>query len=107
MIESRAARAGDRHRVCHTAVPEQHLVGWRVDGHWLVLGRIGLSLFAYREICPCCGSSLVQAPVDAGVVTCMVCLRRYDLAQGGRSLDEDGPGLELPPVIEGPVENDA
>lgn len=103
MAECHAVRAGSRHRICHTAVPQRHLVGWCVDGHWLVLGRVGLNLFAYREICPDCGSSLVQAPVAAGVVTCAVCRHRYDLTQGGRSLDAEGAGLGPPPALRGAV----
>lgn len=85
--------------LCPTAVPEERLVGWRVDGFWLVLGRVGTDLYAYREICADCGSSLVEAAVDRGLVTCTVCGQRYDLQRGGRRVDMSGRGIEPIPVI--------
>jgi nitrite reductase/ring-hydroxylating ferredoxin subunit len=103
VTENGAAHPDNTRRICPTAVPERHLVGCRIDGFWLVLGRIGMNLFAYREICPGCGSSLVQSPVSGGVVTCAICQHRYDLARGGCSVDQDGRRLEAVPILGGPI----
>jgi nitrite reductase/ring-hydroxylating ferredoxin subunit len=96
-LHTLAAPADAEGGLCPTAVPEDRVVGWRIDGFWCVLGRVGTRLFAYREICPGCGSSLVQSPVTAGVVTCSICRRRYDLTRGGRSLDMDVGGMRSAP----------
>jgi nitrite reductase/ring-hydroxylating ferredoxin subunit len=88
-----------RARLCPSAVPEDRLVGWRVDGFWLVLGRVGMNLLAYREICPACGSSLIDAPIAAGVAICSICDHHYDLERGGRSLQADGLALQPAPVV--------
>jgi nitrite reductase/ring-hydroxylating ferredoxin subunit len=98
VTEYRYLLAGDELDICPTAIPEDRLVGQRIDGFWCVLGRSGAQLFAYREICPGCGSSLVQSPVTAGVVTCSVCRVQYDLTRGGRSLDMEVRGMRSAPL---------
>lgn len=102
MHQHPAAVAAAALRICPTAIPEDRLVGQRIDGFWCVLGRVGEQLFAYREICPGCGSSLVRSPVAAGVVTCSICRRRYDLTRDGRSLHIYGAGMRAAPVAGDP-----
>jgi nitrite reductase/ring-hydroxylating ferredoxin subunit len=97
-LHTLAAPADGEWGLCPTAVPEDRVVGWRIDGFWCVLGRVGTRLFAYREICPGCGSSLVQSPVTEGVVTCSICRRRYDLTRAGRSLEMDVRGMRSAPA---------
>jgi nitrite reductase/ring-hydroxylating ferredoxin subunit len=57
--------------------------------------------YAYRPVCPGCGGSVEDGPVEsAGLVgaqlTCPHCRHRYDVIRAGRCLD--APELHLEPV---------
>lgn len=83
-----------------TDIPTRRLVEHESDGHRFVVTRVGSRLHAMREICPCCGSSLVWAPVRRALVTCAVCTQGFDLQRRGGRVDGSGPGLEPLPVVE-------
>ncbi len=103
MLELRPVITDDEPRICPTTVPEDRLIERRIGGFWCVLARVDTRVFAYREVCPGCGSSLVHSPVTAAVVTCSICRRRYDLTRGGRSLDTDVHHLRAVPVVGEPI----
>lgn len=83
-----------------TDIPTQRLARQDLDGHRIVLGRIGSELYAYREACPACGTSLDGVTLEDGAAPCVGCGRRYDLRRAGRLIDAEGPGIEPVPLIE-------
>jgi nitrite reductase/ring-hydroxylating ferredoxin subunit len=66
--------------------------------------RIGADVYAYRDTCPACGSSLAEGTVGrrlggaAGdaVLRCPGCAAHFDVRRAGRGLD--GAQLHLEPV---------
>jgi nitrite reductase/ring-hydroxylating ferredoxin subunit len=71
-----------------------------VDGHRILLGRVGEGLYAYRDACPACAGSLDGAAVEVGAVECPGCGTRYDVRVAGRLVDADGPGMQPVPLVE-------
>jgi Fe-S cluster biogenesis protein NfuA/nitrite reductase/ring-hydroxylating ferredoxin subunit len=53
------------------------------------------TLYAYRDRCPSCGSSMAAGRLDREVLSCP-CGKRYDVRAAGRGLDD--PGLHLDPL---------
>jgi Fe-S cluster biogenesis protein NfuA/nitrite reductase/ring-hydroxylating ferredoxin subunit len=64
--------------------------------------RLGDSWYAYRDGCPACSVSFAGAHVEAVVIACPGCSRRYDLRHAGRCVDDTSLHLEpIPLLIEG------
>jgi Fe-S cluster biogenesis protein NfuA/nitrite reductase/ring-hydroxylating ferredoxin subunit len=78
-----------------------------VSGMPVVGLRIGGDLFAYRDRCPGCGSSLVDGAVErllggrAGdaVLRCPRCSAHFDVRRAGRGLDGTDHHLEPVPLL--------
>ncbi|MDQ6873486.1 MAG: NifU family protein [Actinomycetota bacterium] len=73
-----------------------------------VVCRIGSELYAYRDRCPACGSSLAAAVVEralgaargSAILTCPGCRGHYDVVQAGRGMGESTPDhLEPLPLL--------
>ena len=71
------------------------LTSARVGNVPLVVANVGGTLLAYRNACAGCGAPLHRAELDAGVLTCPGCRRRFELTLAGRSV---GGELQLAPV---------
>jgi Fe-S cluster biogenesis protein NfuA len=56
------------------------------------------TLYAYRDACAACGSSLADGRLDREVLTCR-CGSRFDVRAAGRSLDEEALHLEPLPLL--------
>ena len=54
------------------------------------------TLYAYRDGCAACGSSLADGKLDRERLTCPGCATRYDVRLAGRGLDD--PSLHLDPL---------
>ncbi len=54
------------------------------------------TLYAYRDGCAACGSSLADGVLDREQLTCPACSARYDVRLAGRGLDD--PALHLDPL---------
>ncbi len=54
------------------------------------------TLYAYRDGCAACGSSLAEGALDREQLTCPGCGTRYDVRLAGRCLDD--PALHLDPL---------
>jgi Fe-S cluster biogenesis protein NfuA/nitrite reductase/ring-hydroxylating ferredoxin subunit len=54
------------------------------------------TLYAYRDGCAACGSSLADGTLDREQLSCPGCGRRYDVRLAGRGLDD--PALHLDPL---------
>jgi Fe-S cluster biogenesis protein NfuA/nitrite reductase/ring-hydroxylating ferredoxin subunit len=54
------------------------------------------TLYAYRDACAACGSSLAEGSLDREQLACPGCGTRYDVRLAGRGLDD--PALHLDPL---------
>jgi nitrite reductase/ring-hydroxylating ferredoxin subunit len=70
-----------------------------VAGERLLVARVETGLLAYRDACKACGSSLGEAELHEGVLSCTACGRGYYLARAGRSLDGDRIQLDPVPLL--------
>jgi Fe-S cluster biogenesis protein NfuA/nitrite reductase/ring-hydroxylating ferredoxin subunit len=68
----------------------------RVGGAALVFAALDESLYAYRDGCPGCESSLDGAELSNGELGCPACELTFDVRRAGRCLEE--PQLALEPV---------
>jgi Fe-S cluster biogenesis protein NfuA/nitrite reductase/ring-hydroxylating ferredoxin subunit len=85
-----------------TTVGELDLPGGRmlvkeVSGEPVLFLKLAGNLYAYRDVCPGCGTSLERGELRVADLTCSGCGRRYDARRAGRSLD-DASQLHLEPV---------
>ena len=85
-----------------TTVDELHLPGGgmlakEVSGEPVLFLKLAGNLYAYRDVCPGCGTSLEQGELRVADLTCSGCGWRYDARRAGRSLD-DASQLHLEPV---------
>jgi Fe-S cluster biogenesis protein NfuA/nitrite reductase/ring-hydroxylating ferredoxin subunit len=71
-----------------------------IEGHKLIVCRVGPQLYAYRSECPTCASALDGASVDGPVLRCAGCGAAYDLPRAGRSLDGNASHLDPLPLVE-------
>jgi Fe-S cluster biogenesis protein NfuA/nitrite reductase/ring-hydroxylating ferredoxin subunit len=69
-------------------------------GARIVLCRVGPSLYAYRDFCPGCSSSIHTGALDHSVLTCPSCGQRYDVHLAGRSAEDRELHLEPVPLLE-------
>ncbi|MFF0342761.1 NifU family protein [Kribbella sp. NPDC004875] len=67
----------------------------------LVVANPGEGLFAYRNRCAACTSSLRNGSLEGDRLTCPGCGARYDVRLAGRSLDGGEPLQALPLLPEG------
>jgi Fe-S cluster biogenesis protein NfuA/nitrite reductase/ring-hydroxylating ferredoxin subunit len=67
-----------------------------VEGEPVLFLRLAGTPYAYRRLCPACGSGLEDAPLDGEELPCPGCATRFDVRRAGRALD--GSGLQLRPV---------
>jgi Fe-S cluster biogenesis protein NfuA len=65
-------------------------------GTAVVVCAVRGTLYAYRDACQACGSSLAEGVLDREVLTCPGCGARYDVRRAGRGLDD--PALHLDPL---------
>jgi Fe-S cluster biogenesis protein NfuA/nitrite reductase/ring-hydroxylating ferredoxin subunit len=72
-----------------------------VAGLRLVVCRLGESLYAYRDRCGDCGSSLAGGQLRGELLSCPSCRRRYHVRLAGRADDAgaDGPHLDPLPLL--------
>jgi len=57
------------------------------------------TLYAYRDGCPACGSSLADGTLDREQLSCPGCGRRYDVRLAGRGLDDPARHLDPLPLL--------
>lgn len=96
-IEERADR---RWTPIEADLPRGHTSALQVGGFDVLLLRSGEALLAYRNACPGCNARLDAAGLDAAVLTCPVCGRRYDVTRAGRPVEPaEGRPLEPLPLL--------
>ena len=115
-VESLTARlraaepAGEVHWSAAASLDELAVGGLlrvEVDGSGLVLCRLLSGVYAYRDACAACGSSLAdaglaRAPATPGsaVLTCRSCGAHFDVRKAGADLDQPDRHLEPVPLLE-------
>jgi Fe-S cluster biogenesis protein NfuA/nitrite reductase/ring-hydroxylating ferredoxin subunit len=57
------------------------------------------TLYAYRDGCAACGSSLADGKLDREQLTCPGCATRYDVRLAGRGLDDPSRHLDPLPLL--------
>lgn len=57
------------------------------------------TLYAYRDSCPTCASSLADGALDGARLDCPGCGARYDVRSAGRSLDDPASHLDPLPLL--------
>ena len=78
-------------------LPGGRMLAQEVSGEPVLFLKLAGNLYAYRDVCPGCGTSLEQGELRVADLTCPGCGRRYDARRAGRSLD-DASQLHLEPV---------
>lgn len=66
-----------------------------IAGEQVIICRANGSMYAYRNVCPSCGSSWSDHGLSDTILTCPTCNERFDVHLAGRGLN--GAGLHLQP----------
>ena len=75
------------------------LVGAELGGTRLVLCRSGDDLYAYRDLCPNCRSSLESGRLTDAILSCRTCGHSFDIRLAGRSVGDGALHLEPLPLL--------
>ena len=82
--------------------PSARPVTVSADGVTVLLCSVRGTLYAYRDACARCGSSLAAGALDREVLTCPACTSRYNVRLAGQPLDgagqPDGTAAHLEPL---------
>jgi Fe-S cluster biogenesis protein NfuA/nitrite reductase/ring-hydroxylating ferredoxin subunit len=70
-----------------------------LDGVRILVCAIRGSLYAYRDECPGCGSSLAESTLDGEALACSSCRSRFDVRLAGRGLDGTVGHLDPLPLL--------
>ncbi len=57
------------------------------------------TLYAYRDSCAGCGSSMADGRLDREVLTCPGCGAQYNVRLAGKGVDESGLHLDPLPLL--------
>jgi Fe-S cluster biogenesis protein NfuA len=69
--------------------PSSRPVTASAEGVQVLVCSVRGTLYAYRDACAGCGSSLADGKLDREVLTCPACAAAYNVRLAGRSLDGD------------------
>jgi Fe-S cluster biogenesis protein NfuA/nitrite reductase/ring-hydroxylating ferredoxin subunit len=73
-----------------------------IDASDMLVANVGGTLLAYRDQCGGCGAPLARAAMTpAGLLTCGVCERVFDLRHAGRSSEDDELQIAPVPLLRG------
>jgi Fe-S cluster biogenesis protein NfuA/nitrite reductase/ring-hydroxylating ferredoxin subunit len=78
--------------------PSSRPVAASADGVAVLVCAVRGTLYAYRDACPACGSSLADGHLDREVLTCS-CGSKYDVRAAGRGLDDAALHLDPLPLL--------
>jgi Fe-S cluster biogenesis protein NfuA len=79
--------------------PTTRPVAVDLDGVAVLVCAVRGTLYAYRDACAGCGSSLASATLAGAALTCTACGARFDVQLAGRGLDEATHHLEPLPLL--------
>jgi Fe-S cluster biogenesis protein NfuA/nitrite reductase/ring-hydroxylating ferredoxin subunit len=75
------------------------VAGLILGGAAIVVCRVGEDLYAYRDVCPGCGSAVGGGELSGATLTCPGCSRSYDVRLAGRCTDVAGLHLDPLPLL--------
>jgi Fe-S cluster biogenesis protein NfuA/nitrite reductase/ring-hydroxylating ferredoxin subunit len=82
-------------------LPDGALSSQVIDGAQVLVCRAKGTLFAFRDGCARCGSSLGRGVLDGDTLVCPACQQRFDVRKAGRALEgHDRPLYPLPLLVE-------
>jgi Fe-S cluster biogenesis protein NfuA/nitrite reductase/ring-hydroxylating ferredoxin subunit len=95
------AAAGDARWVTIPDIgpPSSRPVAAEVAGTRVLLCSVRGTLYAYRDACAACGTSLAEGVLTLGELACPGCGTRYDVRSAGRSLDDAAGHLDPLPLL--------
>jgi len=70
-----------------------------LDGVAVLVCAVRGTLYAYRDACADCGSSLAEATLATAELICAACGARFDVRLAGRGLDDETHHLEPLPLL--------
>jgi Fe-S cluster biogenesis protein NfuA/nitrite reductase/ring-hydroxylating ferredoxin subunit len=76
--------------------PSSRPVAASADGVAVVVCAVRGTLYAYRDACPACGSSLAEGRLDREILTCPGCGAQYNARLAGKSTAD--PAVHLDPL---------
>jgi Fe-S cluster biogenesis protein NfuA/nitrite reductase/ring-hydroxylating ferredoxin subunit len=76
--------------------PSARPVAAAADGTSVLVCSVRGTLYAYRDVCADCGSSLADGALERELLTCPGCATRYNVRLAGKSLDD--PAVHLDPL---------
>lgn len=76
--------------------PSARPVAAAADGTSVLVCSVRGTLYAYRDVCAACGSSLADGALERELLTCPGCATRYNVRLAGKSLDD--PAVHLGPL---------
>ncbi len=79
--------------------PSSHPVTAAAGDLTVLICAVRGTLYAYRDACPGCGSSLAAGRLDREELTCPACRARYNVRLAGQGLDESGLHLDPLPLL--------
>ncbi len=78
--------------------PSSRPVTASADGVSVLVCSVRGTLYAYRDACPACGSSMAEGHLDREVLTC-VCGSTYDVRAAGRGIVDSSLHLDPLPLL--------
>ena len=79
--------------------PTEKPVSLSVEGTPIVVFAVRGELYAYRDACAHCGSSLASSTVNGNTLACESCGARFNVRLAGRGLDGIGDHLDPLPLL--------
>ena len=76
--------------------PSSRPVSASADGIAVLVCSVRGTLYAYRDSCPACESSLADGVLNREELTCPACGAQYDVRLAGKGIDN--PALHLDPL---------
>ncbi len=70
-----------------------------VEGLDILVCSVRGTLYAYRDACPACDSSLGESTIDGDVLRCAGCGGHFDVRLAGKGLDDSGLHLDPLPLL--------
>ncbi len=79
--------------------PSSRPVSASADGVPVIVCAVRGTLYAYRDACARCGSSMADGELDREVLACPGCGVRYNVRLAGQSVEETGQHLDPLPLL--------
>jgi Fe-S cluster biogenesis protein NfuA len=79
--------------------PSSRPVAAAAGGLAVLVCAVRGTLYAYRDACAACGSSLADGVLDRELLTCPACAARYNVRLAGRGLDDAALHLDPLPLL--------